>query len=128
MAKVFRYHGKTFEEIQAMSFEEFTKILPSGMKRHVKRGFTDAEKILMKKIEKHKGEKPIRTQVRNMIILPNFVGKKFMIHNGKEWVLIEITEEMIAHKLGEFSRTRKQVKHSGPGIGATKGTKFAAVK
>ena len=129
MAKVFRYRGKTLEELQAMEFNEFTKILPSNAKRHAKRGFTDAEKILLKKVKKYKeGDKPIRTHVRNMIVLPEFVGKSFMIHSGKEWKLIEIQEEMIGHRLGEFAKTRKDVKHSGPGIGATKGTKFAAVK
>ncbi|EGS24051.1 mitochondrial 37S ribosomal protein uS19m [Thermochaetoides thermophila DSM 1495] len=50
---------------------------------------------------------PIRTQARSATILPNFVGLKFQIHNGKVYHEVTITEEMVGHKLGEFSPTRK---------------------
>ncbi|KAI9167800.1 mitochondrial ribosomal protein S19 [Paramyrothecium foliicola] len=55
------------------------------------------------------GEKvpPVRTQARSATILPNFVGLKFEIHNGKDYLLITITEDMVGHKLGEFAPTRK---------------------
>jgi len=46
---------------------------------------------------------PIRTQARSATILPNFVGLKFQIHNGKVYHEVTITEEMVGHKLGEFS-------------------------
>ena len=74
------------------------------------------------------GQKPIRTDVRSMIIIPEFVGKIFAIHNGKDWNTVVIKPEMLGHYLGEFANTRKRVMHSGPGIGATRGTKFIAVK
>ena len=129
--KIFTYRGHTVDDLKKMSIEEFAKLLPSRLRRHLKRGFTEAEKILIKKI-KDKGENseknPIKTQVRNMVILPQFIGIKFMVHNGKEWNVIEVNEEMLGHRLGEFSKTRKPVKHSGPGIGATRGTKFSSVK
>ncbi|KAI1418023.1 ribosomal protein S19/S15 [Hypoxylon sp. FL1857] len=51
--------------------------------------------------------KPIRTQARAATILPSFVGLKFQVHNGKDYDEVEITEEMVGHKLGEFSMTRK---------------------
>ncbi|KAF2401436.1 mitochondrial ribosome small subunit component S19 [Trichodelitschia bisporula] len=51
---------------------------------------------------------PIRTQARSATILPNFVGLKFEVHNGKIYHEITITEEMVGHKLGEFSPTRKR--------------------
>ncbi|KAI1083975.1 ribosomal protein S19/S15 [Whalleya microplaca] len=51
--------------------------------------------------------KPIRTQARAATILPNFVGLKFQIYNGKIYHDITITEDMVGHKLGEFSPTRK---------------------
>ncbi|KAG6100449.1 mitochondrial ribosomal small subunit component [Claviceps sp. LM220 group G6] len=50
---------------------------------------------------------PVRTQARSATILPNFVGLIFEIHNGKDYHQITITEDMVGHKLGEFSPTRK---------------------
>ncbi|KAL1889775.1 mitochondrial ribosomal small subunit component [Ceratocystis pirilliformis] len=50
---------------------------------------------------------PIKTQARSATILPNFVGLKFQVHNGKSYIDVLITEEMVGHKLGEFSPTRK---------------------
>ncbi|KAK5992020.1 Small ribosomal subunit protein uS19m [Cladobotryum mycophilum] len=50
---------------------------------------------------------PVRTQARSATILPNFVGLRFEIHNGKEYHQIVVTEDMVGHKLGEFSPTRK---------------------
>ncbi|POR35711.1 37S ribosomal protein S19, mitochondrial [Tolypocladium paradoxum] len=58
---------------------------------------------------KKQGDKvpPVRTQARAATILPNFVGLKFEIHNGKDYHQVTITEDMVGHKLGEFSPTRK---------------------
>ncbi|CEJ81837.1 Putative Ribosomal protein S19 [[Torrubiella] hemipterigena] len=58
---------------------------------------------------KKAGEKvpPVRTQARSATILPNFVGLRFEIHNGKDYHQVTITEDMVGHKLGEFSPTRK---------------------
>ncbi|KAN0119639.1 mitochondrial ribosomal protein S19 [Hyaloscypha variabilis] len=50
---------------------------------------------------------PIKTQARSATILPNFVGLIFQVHNGKIYNDVEITEDMVGHKLGEFSPTRK---------------------
>lgn len=51
---------------------------------------------------------PIKTQARSATILPNFVGLKFQVHNGKIYNDVTITEDMVGHKLGEFSPTRKK--------------------
>ncbi|CAN9154891.1 unnamed protein product [Alternaria alternata] len=51
---------------------------------------------------------PIKTQARSATILPNFVGLKFQIHNGKSYLDLTITEDMVGRKLGEFAPTRKQ--------------------
>ena len=50
------------------------------------------------------------------------------IHNGKEFVMIKITEEMLGHRLGEFAATRKKVAHSSPGIGATRSSASLSVR
>ncbi|KAG8907571.1 mitochondrial ribosomal small subunit component [Tulasnella sp. 403] len=51
---------------------------------------------------------PIYTQARACAILPNFVGLKFMVHNGKQYIPVNVTPEMVGHKLGEFAATRKK--------------------
>ena len=64
---------------------------------------------LLKKIDKLKSnptKKPIKTWSRNSTIIPDFVGHSFMIHNGKSFIPITISEEMVGHKLGEFAPTR----------------------
>jgi small subunit ribosomal protein S19 len=128
MAKVFSYKGYSFEDLSKMSLDELAKILPSRRRRSLKRGFTAGQKNLLKAVRANKEGKLIRTHIRDMIILPEFVGKKFAIHDGKDWNVVDVTPEMIGHCLGEFSLTRERVTHSGPGIGATRGTKFISVK
>ena len=64
---------------------------------------------LLKKIDKLKGaqnKKPIKTWSRDSTIIPDFVGHSFMIHNGKTFIPITVSEEMVGHKLGEFAPTR----------------------
>ena len=64
---------------------------------------------LLKKIDKAKAgtnKKPIKTWSRNSTIIPEFVVHSFMIHNGKSFIPITISEEMVGHKLGEFAPTR----------------------
>ena len=126
MAK-FEFRGKTLEEIKSMSVEEFSKIIPSRDRRALKRGFTEKEKKLLEKIRKNPG-KFHRTRCREMVIIPEMVGIKMGIHNGKEYVIVEVKPEMLGHRLGEFTMTRKPVKHSAPGFGATRSSKFVPLK
>lgn len=58
--------------------------------------------------ESLKNNTPVYTRARSCTILPNFVGIKFMVHNGKDYIPVQITEEMIGFKLGEFAATRKR--------------------
>ena len=70
---------------------------------------------LIKKIEKLKGQSnkpPIKTWSRKSTIIPEFVGCSFLIHNGKKFIPIKISEEMVGHKLGEFSPTRQFSGHT----------------
>ena len=70
---------------------------------------------LLKKVDKIKSgdkKKPIKTWSRNSTIIPEFVGHSFLIHNGKNFIPITISEEMVGHKLGEFSPTRKFSGHT----------------
>ena len=55
----------------------------------------------------------IKTWSRRSTIFPEFVGHTFAVHNGKEFIPVYVTEEMVGHKLGEFSQTRKFTGHAG---------------
>ena len=73
------------------------------------------EESLIQKVEKQKnetGRKPIKTWARKSTIIPDFVGLSFLIHNGKKFIPITISEDMVGHKLGEFSPTRQFSGHT----------------
>ncbi|MET1124747.1 MAG: 30S ribosomal protein S19 [Archaeoglobaceae archaeon] len=123
--KEFRYRGYTLEQLQRMTLEELAELLPARERRKIKRGFTEEEQKLLRKLRK-KGT--ARTHCRDMIVLPEMVGKVVYVHNGKEFVRVEIKPEMIGHRLGEFAPTRRFEKHSGPGVGATRSSKYVPLK
>ncbi|MBU1292010.1 30S ribosomal protein S19 [Patescibacteria group bacterium] len=84
------------------------------MSRSLKKGpYMDAK--LMKKVAKLKsGDKDaIKTWARASTISPEMVGFTFGVHNGKDHISVFVTEDMVGHKLGEFSLTRKFIKHGG---------------
>jgi small subunit ribosomal protein S19 len=126
MAK-FVFRGKSLDEIKEMNLEEFSLLLKARQRRSLKRGLNEKQKKLLEKIRKDPG-KFHRTRSREMIIVPEMVGVKMGVHNGKEYVTVEIKPEMLGHRLGEFAMTRKGVKHSSPGFGATRSSKFVPLK
>ncbi|MEE9323177.1 MAG: 30S ribosomal protein S19 [Candidatus Aenigmarchaeota archaeon] len=126
MAK-FAFRGKSLEEIKEMNLEEFSLMLKSRQRRTLKRGLPEKQKKLLEKIRKDP-KKFHKTMCREMIILPEMVWIKIGVHNGKEYVPVEITPEMLGHRLGEFVLTRRGVKHSAPGFGATRSSKFVPLK
>jgi small subunit ribosomal protein S19 len=84
------------------------------MSRSLKKGpYVDAK--LMKKVDKLKaGDKTIiKTWARSSTITPQMVGFTFGVHNGQKFINVVVVENMVGHKLGEFSQTRKFVRHSG---------------
>ncbi len=125
--KQFMYRGKTLEELQKMSTQDFIKLLPARQRRSLKRGFTEEQQKILKRMDKKK-EKTIRTHSRDLIVLPQFVGLTFGVHNGKEFNTVVITEEMVGHFLGEFSMTRRRTQHGTPGVGASRSSKFVPIK
>ena len=73
------------------------------------------EESLIKKVEKHKmdtNRKPIKTWSRKSTIIPEFIGSSFLIYNGKKFIPLTISEDMVGHKLGEFAPTRTFVGHT----------------
>lgn len=131
MPKKFAFHGHTIEELQKLPLDDFAKMLPSRHRRSLVRGLTPREKKLIAHIRKTKAAGkggPIRTHCREMIVLPEMVGLKFAVYNGKEFVIFDVTPEMIGHRLGEFSQTRRKVTHGTPGIGATRSSMYVPLK
>ncbi|NQT90978.1 MAG: 30S ribosomal protein S19 [Candidatus Omnitrophica bacterium] len=83
------------------------------MGRSIKKGPYYEEKLLIKieKMKKSGDRRPIKTWSRRSTIIPDFVGQTFSIHNGNKFISVFITENMVGHKLGEFSPTRTFRKH-----------------
>lgn len=116
-----------------MSMDEFIKLLPSRQRRSLIKGLTNEQRILMEHIrtaKKANGGKPapVKTHVRDMIIIPEMLGLTVQLHSGKEYVAIEIKPEMIGHFIGEFSITNQKVVHGTPGIGASRSSMYVPLK
>ncbi len=126
MAKAITWRGKTEEEVKTLDFQEFLKLIPSGPRRSLLRGFSTEQKRMLEKAEAD--DKNLRTHARNMVVIPAMLGKTIKVYNGKEFLPILITLEMLGHYLGEFSHTRKLVSHGSAGLGATRSSKAVSAK
>ena len=128
----FTYRGHTLEELQEMSVEEVAELLPARQRRTIERGLSAEHEKLLETARNADPEEtandPIRTHLRDMPILPEFVGLTFSVHNGSEFERVDVEEEMIGHYLGEFQLTRNSVEHGQAGIGATRSSKFVPLK
>ncbi|MBN2422516.1 30S ribosomal protein S19 [Candidatus Woesearchaeota archaeon] len=124
--KEFTYCGKTLEELKNMSLTELSKLFPARQRRTIKRGLSEEQKKILKKIKMN--DKNLKTHIRDLIVLPEMVGHTIKIYNGKEFVIITIQEEMIGHYLGEFALTRRKVAHNAPGVGATRSSAAISVR
>ena len=125
--KEFTYRGMTLDKLQELNFKEFIGIIPSRQRRSFKRGLSKEQAKLITD-SNNKPDKVLRTHRREMIIIPQFVGRTFAVHNGKEFVNLEIMPEMIGLYFGELAPTRTSPTHTGPGVGATKSSKFMPLK
>lgn len=123
--KKFIYKGKTLEELQQMSLKEFANLVPSRLRRSLNKGFTDAQKRFLKKLEK---KRTVKTHCRDIVIIPSLIGKRILVYDGKQFVAVDIYEDMLGHCLGEFVMTRIKVKHNAPGIGATRSSASVSVR
>ncbi|MCW6158774.1 MAG: 30S ribosomal protein S19 [Thermoplasmatales archaeon] len=119
------YKGKTLEQLVALELPELLKLIPARARRSLKRGYNIEQQRLHDRLLE---EDSIKTRVRDLIIIPQYVGKTISVYNGHLYQTFTIKEDMIGHYIGEYSQTRKEVKHSGPGVGATRGSKFLPLK
>ena len=87
------------------------------MSRSVKKGPFVDQKLFSKieKLDQQNKKEPVKTWARPCTIVPEFVGHTFLVHNGKVFINVFVTEEMVGHKLGEFALTRIFRGHGGKG-------------
>ena len=126
--KQFTCRGKTLQELKGLDTREFAKYLKSRQRRFTLRQFQEIENFVNSADDKIKNKKPVKTHKRDLIIVPKMVGMKIQVYNGRNFMPVEITEETLGHRLGEFAPTRGKVKHGKAGVGATKGTKAQSKK
>ncbi len=130
----FLYRGKTLDELKRMSMKQFIQLLPSRQRRSLSRGLPNRHKKLLRALKKARKAKKsgkeivIRTHCRDMVIFPEFIGLTIGVHNGIQYIPVQITPEHVGHFLGEFSPTVKRVNHGRPGVGATRSSQFVPLK
>ena len=126
--KEFKFKGMSIEELQKFDVREFAKFVGSRNRRTMLRNFQKIEDFMNRAQAKQEKNKRIRTHHRDLVIVPQMVGMKISIYNGKEFVPVDVTGEMLGHKFGEFAPTRGRIKHGSAGVGATKGSRAKSKK
>ena len=122
------YRGFSMEELLSLPFNEVLSLLPARARRTYLRGLNYEQQLAFDNIKAAEPGEVVRTHRRDLPIIPQFVGKTVSVYNGKEFKNAEIKPEMIGCFMGEFILTRKAPQHSGPGVGATRSSKFMPLK
>jgi small subunit ribosomal protein S19 len=120
--------GVPLPKLKELELSELAKLLPARARRSIRRGFNADQQQFLNVLQSAPPGKVVRTHCRDVLVLPAHVGRRVAIHNGKEFKEIEVRPEMIGHYFGEFALTRRFEKHSGPGVGATRSSKFMPLK
>ncbi len=126
------WKGLDETQVAVMGYDDFLKNITSRERRTLLRinqnprlkRFIEKVRVVRKKNPK----KMIKTHVRDAVILPEWLGMSFGVHNGKEFKRVDITLNKVGKRLGDFSHPTTRVLHSGPGVGATRGSKFVPLK
>ena len=127
MVKEFLYRGIPKEELDSLSLEKLFLLFNSRQRRSLTRGITDGKRKL-KAAKAGKLKNPIKTHVRDLIVLPYMVNVTVNVFSGKEFQPVVITTEMIGHYLGEYVITNKRVSHGAPGVGASRSSLYVPLK
>ena len=131
MVKEFAYRGIPKEEVDNMSLEKLFQLFNARQRRSLTRGITDGKRKLIEEIKAAKAGKiknPIKTHVRDLIILPYMVDVTVNVFSGKEFLPVAIRTEMIGHYLGEYVITNRRVSHGAPGVGASRSSLYVPLK
>ena len=135
MVREFKFRGYTPEQLQTLSIENLLPLLNARQRRsldkRVSTYMTDDKRKLREKVKLARDGRLkglLRTHLRDLIILPDMVGLTIHVHNGKEFVQINIKPEMIGHYLGEYAITNKRVQHGAPGVGSSRSSLYVPLK
>ena len=132
MPRIDKYRGKVADELSGITTADALPMLTSRARRSLKRVANSKSikvKKFMKKVAAMKDKaKVIRTQVREAVVVPEWLGRTFAVHNGKEWKNVHISVDKLGYRLGDFAHTTGRVLHSWPGVGAPRGSKFIPLK
>lgn len=111
--KELKFKGKTVEELKQLDVREFAKLLRSRQRRSVLRNFQKHENFVKRAKEQlAKGKRAVRTHFRDLVVVPELIGMKLQVYNGRDFVPLEVTIEMLGHKFGEFAPTRARARHN----------------
>ena len=131
------YRGIELTQLMDLSTEKLVQLFRARQRRRFTHGIQHKYDRLIKKLREAKkkvvagsGEKPtpVRTHLRNCIVVPEMVGSVVSIYGGKYWNDVEVKADMIGHYLAEFSMSYRQVRHGKLGVGATRSSKFTSLK
>ena len=131
MVKKFEYRGIPLAELEKMPLDKLFQILNSRQRRSLTRGITDGKRKLIQEIKDAKAginKNPIKTHLRDLIVLPNMVGVTVDVYSGKEFKPVTIIPEMIGRYLGDFVITNKRVTHGAPGVGSSRSSLYVPLK
>jgi small subunit ribosomal protein S19 len=135
LAREFKYKGYSGEQIQRVSIETLMPLLNSRQRRSLDRRLTtymtDEKRKFREELKLSREGKlasPLKTHLRDMIILPDMIGLSVLVHNGKEFIPFTIRPEMVGHYLGEYSITNKRVQHGSPGVGSSRSSLYVPLK
>jgi len=131
MVKEFNYRGIPIADLESMSLEKVFSLLNSRQRRSLTRGITDSKRKLIEEIKAAKAgtlTNPIKTHLRDLIILPSMMGVTVNVFSGKEFAPVQLRPEMIGHYLGEYVITNKKVSHGAPGVGASRSSLYVPLK
>ena len=130
----FTFRGIDLEQLLQLSTNELRDQLTARARRRFKRGVPPKYNRLVRKLRAakraaaavgpHEIPAPVKTHLRDMIIMPDMIGSVAAVYNGKHFNIVPIKPEMVGRYLAEFSITYKPVGHGRPGIGATNSSRF----
>jgi len=128
MVKEFTYHGLSKEELDNIPNEKLFKFFTARARRSLTRGINDDKRKLMEELKDKNNKNPVKTHLRDVIILPYMIGKTVHVFSGKEFVPVIIAVQMVGHYLGEYVITNKRVNHGAPGVGASRSSLYVPLK
>ncbi len=131
MVREFLFRGLSKEELDNTSLEKLFQLFNSRQRRSLTRGITDGKRKLIEEMKSAKAGKlktPIKTHLRDLIVLPYMVDVTVHVFSGKEFVPLTIRTEMVGHYLGEYVITNKRVNHGAPGVGASRSSLYVPLK